>query len=262
MFKKIYNDIKKFKSYIYYQTKAEIKSEIVGSYLGVFWLIFEPLAFMLIYAFIGKVVFNYERENFAVFIFSGLMLWEFFSTVLKKSTKLLGLYKDIISKIYVPKYIFLIIAILISLFKLAITFLLLVLFMIIYQIPISINILWIIPIIINLVLLTFGISTFFMHFGVIITDLVNVTNILLKFLFYLTGIFYSVLDTIPMPYANIIYLGNPLSFLIIEFRNCFMYSTSINIIPFMVWFFIGILLSLLGIRLITKYENTYVKVMR
>lgn len=261
MLKDFIKNLKKYKNYIFYQTRAEIKSEITGSRLGMLWIIIEPLAFMLVYTFIGEIVFNKSTEYFPIFIYSGLMMWNFFNRTIKKSTRLVSAYKEVVSKIYVPKYIFLIITILSNLFKLLITFCLLVLFMIVYQVPVTINILWAIPVIINLTLITFGISLFFMHFGVIITDLVNATNILMKFLFYFTGIFYSIQDAIPTPYNTILYLINPITFLITEFRNTFIYSEMLNIIWFVIWFVVGIVLSYFGIKKIQKNENTYVKVM-
>lgn len=260
--KKFINDVKKFWPYIIYQTKAEIKSEITDSRLGMAWLFLEPLAFMLIYTFIGEVVFDKTTLYFPIFIFVGIMLWNFFNTVIKKSTKLIKANKEIVKKIYVPKYIFLIISCLVNLYKLVITFGLLFILMVGYQVPITLNILWTIPLILNLVIFTFGISLFFMHYGVIITDLVNITNILLKFMFYLTGIFYSIKTMLPEPYNNIFYILNPMAYFITDFRDCFIYSSSINILIFFCWGIVGIILSIFGVKLIIKHENSYVKVMR
>ena len=43
-----------------------------------------------------------------------------------------------------------------------------------------------------LMVVTFGISTILLHFGIFVEDLFNVTNIVLKLLFYLSGVFYSI----------------------------------------------------------------------
>lgn len=260
--KNIFNDIKKFKSYILYQTVANLKVELSGSYLGFFWLILEPLAFMLIYTFIAGVVFNSSMDYFPIFIFSGLIFWNFFSNILRKSTKLVKSNSEIISKIFVPKYIFLLITILENLFKLCITFILLIIFMIFYQVPITFYILWCIPLMICLILFTFGLSTFFMHYGVVITDLVNVTNIILKFVFYLTGIFYSLSEKVPNNYGFLLENLNPVAFVITNFRNCFLYGKMINIQIMICWFLVSFLLIFNGLRLIIKYENSYVKVMK
>lgn len=260
--KKVFSNVLKFKSYILYQTSAELKSELSGSYLGFLWLILEPLAFMLIYTFIAGVVFKSSVEYFPIFIFSGLIFWNFFANTLKRSTKLVKSYSEIISKIFVPKYIFLIVAMLVNLYKLGITFFLLIIFMLFYQVPITFNIFFIIPIIITVAILTFGFSTFFMHYGVIITDLVNVTNILLKFMFYLSGIFYSLSSTISGFYGKLLETVNPIAFIITSFRECFLYGNSVDVKFLFIWFLIGCFLSVSGLRLIVKHENSYVKVMK
>ena len=134
--------------------------------------------------------------------------------------------------------------------------------MIFYQIPVSFHLLWIIPVLICLILVTFGIGCIFMHFGVLMDDLVNLTNIGLRFMFYLSGIFYNINEKVPVRYRNILLIGNPMALLIDGFRNGLMYCTTPNLIGLGIWFVLGILLSIYGIHLIYKYENTYVKVMR
>jgi hypothetical protein len=64
--------------------------------------------------------------------------------------------------------------------------------MVFFKVPITFNVLFFIPIIITLMLFTFGCSCFVMHFGVYVEDLFNVINIVLRFLFYLTDIPYWV----------------------------------------------------------------------
>ena len=101
-----------------------------------------------------------------------------------------------------------------------------------------------------------------MHFGVLMDDLVNLTNIGLRFMFYLSGIFYDINTKVPERYRNILFLGNPMALLIDGFRQALMYCTSPNLIGLGIWTLVGLLLSIYGIHLIYKYENTYVKVMR
>ena len=45
-------------------------------------------------------------------------------------------------------------------------------------------------------------------------------------------------------------------------RNVLIYSKSLVGMWTFIWFIVGILLSILGISTIYKYENTYVKVMK
>lgn len=260
--KRFINDIKKYKNYIIYATKSELKSEVTNSYLNWIWLFLEPLCFMLIYTFIAVIVFNSSVQYFAIFVFIGLNIWNFFNKTLVSSVKLISSNKDIVTKVYIPKFILIFVKIGVNTFKMAVSFLLVVLFMIIYQVPISFNVLFFIPLYFVLCIVTFGISSIFMHFGVFIQDLVNLTNIGLRLLFYLTGIFYAISTKVPEPYNEILLRVNPLAYLANDFRNVLIYQTPPDFLMMLLWFVIGISLSMIGIKTIYKYENTYVKVMK
>lgn len=260
--KRFINDIKKYKNYIIYATKSELKSEVTNSYLNWIWLFLEPLCFMLIYTFIAVIVFNSSVQYFAIFVFIGLNIWNFFNKTLVSSVKLISSNKDIVTKVYIPKFILIFVKIGVNTFKMAVSFLLVVLFMIIYQVPISFNVLFFIPLYFVLCIVTFGISSIFMHFGVFIQDLVNLTNIGLRLLFYLTGIFYAISTKVPEPYNEILLRVNPLAYLANDFRNVLIYQTPPDFLMMLLWFVIGIILSMIGIKTIYKYENTYVKVMK
>lgn len=260
--KKIINDLKKYYKYSVYSTKAELNAEVAGSYLGALWWLLDPLFFMLIYTFISVVVFKSKEQYFAVFVFTGLSIWNFFNKVVSLSPKLVSSNKDIVSKVYLPKYILLLTKMGVNFFKMLISFGLVVIMMIIYKIPVNISVLNIIPIIVTLIVVTFGFSTIILHFGVFIEDLSNITNILLKLVFYMSGIFYLVSKRIPFPYNNILLTINPMAYLIESGRGCLIYGQTPNYAIMLLWFCIGIILSIIGINTIYKYENSYVKVIK
>ena len=56
--KRFINDIKRYYKYSIYSAKAELKSEVAGSYLGWLWWFLEPLCFMFVYAFLVLAVFK------------------------------------------------------------------------------------------------------------------------------------------------------------------------------------------------------------
>ena len=64
------------------------------------------------------------------------------------------------------------------------------------RVPLSWNVFLVIPIMIDLMLLTFGVSTIFAHFGVFFSDLKNLTNVGLRVMFYMSGIFYVISDRV------------------------------------------------------------------
>ena len=261
--KRFFNDLKKYKNYIIYATKAELKNEVINSYLGSLWMILEPLCFMFVYMFIAGVVFKSKVEYFPIFVFIGLSIWNFFNKMVVVSVKLVSTNRDTVTKVYLPKFVLLFVKMGVNGFKMLVSFLLVVIFMIIYKVPISWNILWFLPILITTVVFTFGVCTFMLHFGVFAEDLVNLVNIALRMMFYLTGVFFDLSTRVHNVYYRTLLLNfNPLANFIFNMRNVLIYKTPPVGYWTLLWFVVGLLLSILGIKTIYKYENTYVKVMK
>lgn len=254
-------DVKKYWEYAKYSAKSSLKSEVAGSHLSWLWWILDPLLFMLVYSFVAILVFGKSEQYFAAFVFIGLGIWDFFSRTLKQSVRLVTQNSSIVSKVYIPKYILIFIQIMINAFKMMVSYVLVIFVMIIQQVPVDHNLIWFIPIMITLLVVTFGFSTFMLHFGVFVDDLHNLLNAFLKLLFYMSGVFYNINNkNIPEPFATILLKCNPAAFLMNQLRGCMIYKTTPDVYGLVAWFVIGIGLSILGVRTIYKYENSYVKV--
>ncbi|MCI8858041.1 MAG: ABC transporter permease [Lachnospiraceae bacterium] len=259
--KRFINDTKKYWESAKFSAKSSLKSEVASSHLSWLWWILDPLLFMLVYSFIALIVFGRGEKYFAAFVFIGLSSWNFFSKTVRQSVRLVSQNSAIVSKVYLPKYVLVYTQIMINGFKMLISFVLVIGIMIIYRVPVDYNLLFVIPLFLTLGLLTFGISSIMLHFGVWVDDLFNVVNVLLKLVFYLSGIFYNIANrNIPEPYAGILLKGNPIAFVMNELRNCMIYSTTPDLVWLAVWFVAGIILSVIGVKIIYKYENSYVKV--
>jgi teichoic acid transport system permease protein len=168
---KFINNVKKYYNYAVYSAKSELKSEVADSYLNWLWWILDPLAFMLIYTFIVTIVFKSNEQYFPVFVLIGLTTWNFFNSMITSSVKIVNTNRQIVSKIYLPKYILILSKSFVLLFKMFISFILIILMMLIMQVPFSLTILQFVPILIVLYVITFGISTILLHFGIFVEDL-------------------------------------------------------------------------------------------
>lgn len=241
--------------------KSQLKSEVANSYLNWLWWILEPICFMLIYAFIFGVVFNAGEEKFSVFIFVGITVWDFFNRTATVSVKLVRNNKGIVSKVYLPKYVLLLTKVWVNGFKMLISFGIIAGMMIFYRISLTWNVLFIVPIILTLMILSFGIGTILMHFGVFLDDLSNLVSIGLRVLFYLTGIFYNVSSRVPAPYGELLEKVNPVAFLLESTRRVLIYGQAPDLKWLAFWFVISMLITYCGIQTIYKNENSYVKVL-
>lgn len=254
------NDFKKYYKYSLYSAKSELKAEVASSYLNWIWWILEPLCFMLIYSFIFGVVFDAREENFPIFIFIGIMVWDFFNKNIKSSVKMVKNNKSIVSKVYIPKFVLIFSKMLVNGFKMMICFGIVALMMIFYRVHITWNVLYIIPIMVTLWIVNFGFMAILLHFGVFVEDLANVINIALRAIFYMTGIFYSIESRISSPYSDILLKCNPIAFLLSSFRKCLLYGERPSLEFLLIWIAMAVIISILGIKIIYKNENSYVKV--
>lgn len=259
--KKFFSNIKKYYKYAIRSAKAELKSEVADSYLNWLWWIIEPLCFMLIYVFVFGVVFKNNTPYFASFVFVGLTAWEFFNRMISGSVKLIINNRDLVTKVYIPKYILLLSKSFTYLFKMAISLVITFGLMIFQGVPITWHIIFIIPIIIVLYILSFGIGLILMNLGVTINDLGNLTNIVLRMIFYFSGVFYNLNERLQGTILQKCLLRlNPAAFIMNELRKVLLYSSLPNIKWLGIWLLIGIILCFIGVHMIHKNENSYAKV--
>lgn len=260
MLTRFIKDTKKYMPYAWESAKANMKSDVANSYLYWLWWFLDPLLFMIIYSFVSLVVFDKEIEYLTAFIFIGLSCWNFFQRCVKTSVNLLQKNRGIISKVYLPKYVLVYVVMMEESIKMAISFFLVVITMMIYKIELTVNVLYVLPILLSLYLFTFGCSTLLMNFGVFIQDLENIINAVLRLVFYLSGVFYSI-EKISEPYKTILLTFNPMAMIMHEMRECVLYGKNILLVNVLAYLLIGIVLSMAGIFVIYKNENTYIKVM-
>ena len=257
---RFFYNIKKYYKYAIYSAKAELKSEVADSYLNWLWWIIEPVCFMIIYSFVFGFVFKNSEPYFASFIFVGLSAWQFFERMVNGSVKLIINNRDLVTKVYLPKYILLLSKSFTYLFKLFISLIITFILMFIQHVPITWHIVLLLPILVVLYILSFGIGLILMHFGVTFNDLANLTNIGLKMVFYLSGVFYNISKRLKGTLSNVLLFANPIAFIMNELRKVLIYGKLPNFMFLGIWTFVGLLLCLIGIHVIHKNENSYAKV--
>lgn len=258
--KRFLNDIKKYWGYMIYEAKSQLKAEVANSYLNWIWWILEPLCLMFIYAFVFGFLFKHKEDNYNIFIFLGLALWDNFNRCIRAAVSIVRSNKAIVSKVYVPKFALIISNIFVNTFKMFVCLLIVFGMLIINHISIDWHIILIIPIVLNAMIFTFGCCCILAHIGVFVDDMSNIITILLRFMFYLTGIFYNINTSIPKPYSTILLSCNPIALYIDSLRNCILSKMSPDWMLMSVWLIIGLLLSSFGVWSIYRNENTYVKV--
>lgn len=262
---RFFANLRKYRRYAIRSARAELQGEVADSYLNWLWWVIEPLCFMFVYWFVFGVLFKAREPHFASFIFAGLSLWEFFNRTVSDSVTLIARNRDLVRKVYLPKYVLLFSRSLVNLFKLGISLALTFCLMAVQRVPLSPCLPLLLPAIAILYLVSFGIGLILMHFGVCFSDLANLVRIGMRMLFFLSGVFYNI-HTRMAAFPRIrfwLLRVNPAAFCIDEARKALFFDPVATLLPswqgLAWWTVLGAVLCATGVWLIHRNENTYAK---
>lgn len=74
--------------------------------LGYLWTLVNPLLMMTITALVFSSLFKADLKTFAIFMFAGMVPWNFFNAMVVQSANTFIINEGLIKKIYLPKIIF------------------------------------------------------------------------------------------------------------------------------------------------------------
>jgi lipopolysaccharide transport system permease protein len=198
----------------------EIKLLYNRSALGIAWMLINPLMQLAVFAFVfGLILPNNSVENYASFIFSGLLVWGWFQTSLTQATGAIVQNRSLIRQPGFPVAILPVVTVTTGLIHFLLSLPILVVFLLIDGVQFGYSIL-LLPL---LMLLQFGFTVALAYvlaaINVTFRDTQHTLGVLLQMLFYLSGVFYQV-SFLPEQYRRIFYL-NPMVGLIEAYRHIF-----------------------------------------
>jgi hypothetical protein len=108
-----------YKELFYFFTWRDIKVKYKQTFLGFFWAILQPFVTMVVFTiFFGRFMKSYPMNlPYEVFVISGLLLWNIFSSGVVNAGSSMVVNANIIRKIYFPRLIIPLSSVLVSLFR-------------------------------------------------------------------------------------------------------------------------------------------------
>jgi ABC-2 type transport system permease protein len=88
--------------------RKELRVRYRGSVLGLFWSYVKPgMQLLVFYVAMGKFLrLEHELPNFVIYLFSGIVIVNFFSEVFNNTTRSIVWNADLVKKIYMPRELF------------------------------------------------------------------------------------------------------------------------------------------------------------
>ncbi len=86
--------------------RAQLKVRYQGTVLGFAWALLNPLLTMVILAVVFSTLLNRPLRTFTIFLFSGLLPWQFLSDTVTNGASSLIRNQYLMRQIYVPKLLF------------------------------------------------------------------------------------------------------------------------------------------------------------
>lgn len=214
--------IYKWRELLWQITAREVKARYKQSILGYFWVILNPLAQMLVMSFAFSIIMRIPTNAasnipYSIFLFVALLPWTLFSNSLGSAAASLVNSGSLITKIYFPRTILVMATIIAKIIDFIFALSVLVVYMIVYQIPVNLNILWVIPIFLIQQIFTLGLSLFLAAANLLYRDIQYLLSMIILLWMYITPVIYPA-DLVPEKYRFVFQL-NPMAVIINAYRQ-------------------------------------------
>lgn len=252
--------VAKWHELLWQMVGREVKARYKQSILGYFWVILNPLAQMLVMSFAFSIILRIPTNAssnipYSIFLFVGLLPWTLFANSLSSSCSSLINSSSLITKIYFPRSILVLSTTIAKIIDFLFALSILIIYMIIYHVPININILWIFPIFFIQQIFTLGLSLFFAAANLLYRDIQYLLTLIITLWFYLTPVVYPA-DIVPSKF-KIFFQLNPMAVIINAYRQTVLGGGTPNYMSLLIATIVSLIFLLLGLAYFKSREKLF-----
>ncbi|MEW6553644.1 MAG: ABC transporter permease [Actinomycetota bacterium] len=221
-----------YRELLFNLTRKEVKVKYKNSFLGFLWSLVTPLMMLVVYYVAFGIIFKMRGEGmsyYAFYLMAGILPWNFMSISLMMGVASLVNNADLMKKVYFPRETLTLSYLGSSSFHFLLQELVLIIFMLIFRVPMT---WWILAFPLVLLLqLTFvgGLSLLLATFNVFYRDVMHFLEIVLMAWFWMTPIIYPIsliYDNLP-GWAEKLYMLNPMAHIILLWQRI-VYNSPVN----------------------------------
>jgi lipopolysaccharide transport system permease protein len=223
-----WKELIQYNELFYFFTWRDIKIKYKQTTLGVLWVVLQPIFTVLIFS----LFFGYGLKvpsagtPYPVFVFSGVLLWNFFSASINSAGNSMLTQAPIIKKIYFPRIIIPVSAMLVAFFDFVISFFIFLIVLVYYQVEVDFVqfvVYW--PLAILLMLFSaVGVSCWLAALTVKYRDFRHVIPFGLQILLFISPVIYPTASIVKIAWINYLIALNPIYSAINLFRMPFLHQ--------------------------------------
>lgn len=218
----IYN-LEKYQFLFEELVKRDFKSKYKQTVLGIFWSILSPLLMLSVMAVIFGNFFGRSIEHYVIYLFSGQVIFNYFTEATNEGMLALVSNSSIFTKINVPKYLFLFSKNVSALINFGIILVIYLCFIAADGVIFTFNFLLLIYPIICLVFINLGMGLILSALYIFFRDIQYLYSLFTRVIMYGSAIFYSI-DILPQHLQALFYC-NPIFVCITYFRSIVLHNT-------------------------------------
>lgn len=226
-----WKELKEYRELFFYFAWRDVKVRYKQTAIGILWAVLQPFIQMVVFTlFFNKAVgvqTGSAAVPYAIFSYTGLLFWNYFSQALQRSANSLVDNQSVVTKVYFPRVIPPISSTIVSLIDFAFASIIFVGLMIYFKFPPTLQgMLILVPAIVVTFIAATGPGLFLAAVNVKYRDVKQALPFLIQTGLFLTPVIYPV-TAIPQQYQWILYL-NPMTGVINAVRASFLGAGTID----------------------------------
>ncbi|MCW5901931.1 MAG: ABC transporter permease [Cyclobacteriaceae bacterium] len=255
-----WKELADYRDLLYFLIVRGIRAKYAQSVLGVSWAVIQPLFTMLVFTIVFGNLAKISSDGvpYALFSFSALMPWTYFSGVLNEASNSLTTNANMLSKVYFPRIVLPLAAMLGKLLDFSITLLVMGVLLVMFNYMPSYQLVYLPLLLLYLLMTALGPSLILAAWSVQYRDIKYAMTFIVQLLMYAAPVVYP-LSLIPQKY-QLWYALNPLVGVIEGFRAAILGTSA------MPWPIIGIgfsmswVILMVGLYTFSCLERTFADV--
>jgi len=201
--------------------RLELKSKYKASALGFAWSLLNPAMYLVVFYVAFDVILGSGIPRFPIYLLSGLLVWNFFTTALNSGTSSIVAGSGLVKKVWFPREVLPLASVGAALVHFFLQFTVLIVALALLRHPIGWSELPLLPLaLVDLILLAAGLSLLLAVANVYLRDMAHFVELALMAWFWVTPIIYPFTQlTKALGGHTVIALLNPVTPIVLTFQR-------------------------------------------